>query len=396
VRRSESQRQNPHRSRRQLALALAYVIAALASAGIFLAWRVYVHHATLVSREFFFIGGIHQADDTAGFRMAPHRTGFAVLQGGVQDPARRIPLRTDARGFRIPLASDASRPSGAGLAGIGCSCTFGHGVTAESTWVEVAGGRLGLPVDNLGVCAYSTVTSVELLRRSIAALRPRLVVYAFGNFHLERSRRPWSDVAVFQPSLTTDHGEPRLLPPRFDNHLIFALSPGIEREYYQEKLEGRTPHFDLEKLRLLWPLACQDLGRTLHPATWRARFAPPAVLSDTTLARWAIGELLRLARPYGTRVVLLYFPAFYGETPLPGLLQAVHEHANDADFLFVDTAPGLFAPVHNQDQYAARFQVPRDGHPNAAMHQEMARVLVAALTAAPWLAEAGSETIRRK
>ena len=83
--------------------------------------------------------------------------------------------------------------------------------------------------------------------------------------------------------------------------------------------------------------------------------------------------------------MLLYFPAFYGETPLPGVLHAVLELANDADFLFVDTSPGLFAPVRNQDEYAARFQVRRNGHPNAVMHAEMARALVAAVTAVRWL-----------
>ncbi len=361
-----------------------YLGAGLVAAGVFVAYRVYVHHATFASREFFFLGGIHAADEDIGFRMAPNRNGIAVLQDGVREPARRIGVRTNALGFRVPLAAGRPDAVSGGLAGIGCSCTFGHGVAAESTWVEVAAAGLGLAAANLGVCAYSAVTSVELLRQHIDTLRPRLVVYAFGNFHLERSRQPRSDFTVHQTHLTTHAGQPQHLRPQFSNRLIFALSPRIESEYYAAKLEHRSLRFDLDKLGLLLPLALQDLQRTLHPTAVRARFTPRPTLGDTVLARWVTSELLTLARTCGARVALLYFPAFYGEQPLPGLLHVVGTMEASEDFFFVDAGPRLFAQAHDQQEYATRFQVPRDGHPNAAMHAVMAGAVVeAALAHAP-------------
>ena len=371
---------SPATRRRVVALVVLYLGSGLAAAGVFLAYRVYVHHAGFASREFFFLGGIHTADEDIGFRMAPNREGLVVLQDGVREPARRFAVRTNASGFRVPLTAENSNAARGGLAGIGCSCTFGHGVAAESTWVEVAAAGLGLPAANLGVCAYSAVTSIELLRQHIDTLRPRFVVYAFGNFHLERSREPRSDATVYQTHLTTRGEEPHRLPPRFSNRLTFALSPRIESEYYAAKLEGRSLRFGIDKLGVLFPLALQDLRRGVHPATLRARFAPRPALTDTMLARWVTSELMSLARTCGARVALLYFPAFHGEQPLPGLLHVLRTLEPSEEFFFIDVAPRLFAQARDQQEYAARFQVPRDGHPNAVMHAEMGLAVVEAFS----------------
>ena len=123
---------SPATRRRAVALVVLYLGAGFVAAGMFLAYRVYVHHATLASREFFFLGGIHAADEDIGFRMAPNRNGIAVLQDGVREPARRIAVRTNALGFRVPTAADRPDAVSGGLAGIGCSCTFGHGIVPRA------------------------------------------------------------------------------------------------------------------------------------------------------------------------------------------------------------------------------------------------------------------------
>jgi len=371
----------PATRRRAVALVSLYLGAGLVAAGLFLAYRVYVHHATFAAREFFFLGGIHAADDDIGFRLAPNRNGIAVLQDGVREPARRIAVRTNSSGFRVSLSDENPDEVSGGLAGIGCSCTFGHGVAAESTWVEVAATGLGLAAANLGVCAYSAVSSVELLRQHIDTLRPQLIVYAYGNFHLERSRQPRTDITVYQTYLTTRAAQPQRLRPQFNNRLIFALSPRIEAEYYTAKLENRSLRFDLDKLGLLLPLALQDLQRTLHPATVRARFAPPPALSDTALARWVTSELVAMAQTCGAHVAILFFPAFHGEQPSPGLMHVLGTLAGAEELFFVDVGPRLFAQVLDQHEYSAHFQIPRDGHPNAAMHREMGVAVVEAALA---------------
>jgi hypothetical protein len=61
----------------------------------------------------------------------------------------------------------------------------------------------------------------------------------------------------------------------------------------------------------------------------------------------------------------------------------VHELAADQNFVFVDCSPGLFAGVKDAGEYSARWQVPRDGHPNRFMHLELSRALAAALAIRP-------------
>ena len=366
------------RARGALAVVASYTAAIACTALLFLAWRVHVYHATFASREFFWLGDVHVHDDAIGFKMRPGRRGLAVLNHGILDPARRIPVRTDPLGFRVPLDRDSTVVQAGGIAAIGCSCTFAHGVAAESSYVNLAGELLGVPAYNLGVCGYSAVTSLLLLEENLGRLRPRFVVYGFGNFHLERSGRPRSDGILFQASAACDARGCRIEPPRFSNGRSFGLVPRIEALYYEPKLAGRPTPLDLQRVRAVMPLAIQDLGRALNPRYLSLRSATHA-LPETTFCRFLVGRLHDDCRRSGARCVVLWFPASFGERPLPGLLAAVEELHGAEDFTFVDCSPRLFAGVRDAAEYGARWQVPRDGHPNRFMHLEMARVLADAL-----------------
>jgi hypothetical protein len=61
------------------------------------------------------------------------------------------------------------------------------------------------------------------------------------------------------------------------------------------------------------------------------------------------------------------------------LTAALQELAGAPGFTFVDCSPRLFAEPRDQQEYAARWQIPRDGHPNRFMHLEMARAVAEAL-----------------
>jgi hypothetical protein len=358
---------------------VAHLAALCLALVLFLAGRIYVHHKTFASRTTFWLGDVHRADDVIGFTMAPNREGLTVLRDGISEPARRIPVRTDRNGFRIPLDFEGTGTETGGLVGIGCSCTFGHGVPAESTYVYLAAAQLGVPAHNLGVCSYSAVTSIELLRRHIGTLQPSVVVYGYGNFHLGRSERPRTDGVLFQAYLVDDRGSPRLVPPRFTNRVEFAVVPRIEDLYYRPMLAGEAVPFRSSRLVGLLPLALADLERLRHPDYLRLRFEAHD-LPETTFARWVVRELGAVARSVSAEAVLLFFPAFLGEAPAPELVRAVAENGGPGVVL-ADVSPRLLAGTRDQDHYARRWQVPRDGHPNAAMHLEMARAVVEALRA---------------
>lgn len=362
-----------------LRIAAAYAVALTAVALLFVAYRVGVYHRTFASRGFFWMGDVHR-DDTMGFSMRPNRDGMAVLQHGLGDPARQIRVRTDASGFRIPLDADPAAPlQPGGIAAVGCSCTFAHGVAAESSYVHQAGRLLGLPSYNLGVCGYSTVTSLLLLERELPRVRPRVVVYGFGNFHLERSARARADSDLFQPYAVCDAAGCRIEPLPLDNRLVFATQGAIERLYHAPRLEGAGVGLSPARMRALAPLAFQDLQRAFRPAAWRARRAQSA-LPDTAFCRFAVRRMYDACRAQQAEFVLLWFPRELGDRPLPALVAAVAELREAPGFTFVDCSPALFAGVADQATYAARWQVPRDGHPNRFMHLEMARAIAATWT----------------
>lgn len=367
-------KRGPKQRKQLVALVSLYLAALLLTCGLFFAYRVYVHHKTFASRSFFWIGDVHTHDEGIGFRMAPRRQGFAVLNGGVEDSSRRIPVRTDQFGFRIPMQRDSTSVEAGGLIGIGCSCTFGHGVAAESTYVELAGEMLQLPAYNLGVCSYSTVTSIELLRRHVEILRPEFIVYGFGNFHLARSVRQRTDGVLFQAYLHRELNSHRVVPPRFSNELNFEVSPRIEDAYYKKKLRGESLRFNLARLRAVAPLAIQDLKRAVHPQYLKLRFESNEI-SEAAYLRWMVTTLLEVSRQHAARVVLLYFPADFGEKPLPELDAALQELDEGDEIIFVDASKRLFAGVSSAQEYRRRFQVSRDGHPNSLMHLEMARAI---------------------
>ncbi len=358
-------------------MAGAYAGALAFVAGLFVAYRVHVHHATFAGRAFFWVGNLHR-DATMGFRMRERRTGFAVLNEGLHDRARQIPVRTDAWGLRIPMDADSAGAAPGGIAAIGCSCTFAHGVAAESSYVYQAARLLGLPPSNLGVCAYSSVTSLLLLEEQIDRLRPRVVVYGFGNFHLERSVRPHADSDLFQSYVAYHNGACRIEPPLFDNRRVFETAPAVERLYYEPRIAGDATPQSLGRIAALLPLSTQDLSRALHPATLKLRFALPPP-PDSSLCRFVLQRLYDDCHSRSTEFVLLWFPKEFGDRPAPGMVTAVDALRNRDGFTFVDCSPGLFAAVKDQQEYAARWQVPRDGHPNRFMHLEMGRAVAAAV-----------------
>ena len=366
------------RRRNALLLALAYGGALLVVAAGFIAWRVVVHHRTFSGRSFFWLGDLHMNDDAIGFCMRPDRQGIAVLHHGVEDAARRIPVRTDAFGLRVPMTNTGTTTPPGGIAAVGCSCTFGHGVAAESTYVVLAGELLHLSSSNLGVCSYSGVSSLLLLEKHIARLRPSVVVYGCGNFHRERAARPRGDGVLWQAYATAVGDDVRIVPPAFSNRRAFDVGPRVEALYYEPRLAGQTTPFTPTRIAALLPLAVEEFGRAVQPSMLRLRRAP-APLPEAAFHRFLLERMHAVCAAHGARFVLLFFPAFLHEEPAPGLAAAASALSKHQDFTFVDCGPRLFADCADQAAYSARWQVPRDGHPNRFMHLEMARAVAAAL-----------------
>ena len=93
---------------------------------------------------------------------------------------------TDALGFRAQ--NPGIQPTPEGIATIGDSWTFGYGVSYEETYPYFLEELSNIPVTNLGVPAYGSGSTYGLLKRHVATLQPKFVVYlTAGLFHRSAS-----------------------------------------------------------------------------------------------------------------------------------------------------------------------------------------------------------------
>ena len=82
---------------------------------------------------------------------------------------------TDALGFRAQ--NPGTQPTPGGIAAIGDSWTFGYCVNYEETYPYFLEELSNTPVTNLGVPAYGSGSTYGLIKRHVAKLQPKLVVY---------------------------------------------------------------------------------------------------------------------------------------------------------------------------------------------------------------------------
>ena len=116
---------------------------------------------------------------------------------------------TDALGFRAQ--NPGIQPTPGGIAAIGDSWTFGYCVNYEETYPYFLQELSNTPVTNLGVPAYGSGSTYGLIKRHVAKLQPKLVVYL--------TNRLW------ERSLST------VYPPTEPN---YSLIPYF---YYDEKMD---------------------------------------------------------------------------------------------------------------------------------------------------------------
>ena len=116
---------------------------------------------------------------------------------------------TDALGFRAQ--NPGTQPTPGGIAAIGDSWTFGYCVNYEETYPYFLEELSNTPVTNLGVPAYGSGSTYGLIKRHVAKLQPKLVVYLTN--------------ALWSRSLST------VYPPLDPN---YSLIPYF---YYDEKMD---------------------------------------------------------------------------------------------------------------------------------------------------------------
>jgi hypothetical protein len=115
-----------------------------------------------------------EGDPYLGLRLKPNMD--VLLEG---HPDFTFSVHTDPLGFEgIGFREDGPVENVYAVA-VGDSFTFGVGVDASSSWVEVLQSELGLEVVNMGLPSASTLQYTRMLEQYGLALHPQVVLYEY-------------------------------------------------------------------------------------------------------------------------------------------------------------------------------------------------------------------------
>ena len=96
-------------------------------------------------------------------------------------------LITDGTGARIS-ATNPTYPDKPLITAVGCSFTWGHGVSNDETYTRILETELGTKVRNYGMGSYGTVQSLKMLEKFGAG--SSLIIYGFIDEHVRRNVTP--------------------------------------------------------------------------------------------------------------------------------------------------------------------------------------------------------------
>jgi hypothetical protein len=96
-------------------------------------------------------------------------------------------LMTDDTGARVSTMN-RTYPDKPFITVVGCSFTWGHGVSNDETYAQVLETELETKVHNYGMGSYGTVQSLEMLEKFGAG--SSLIIYGFIDEHLRRNVMP--------------------------------------------------------------------------------------------------------------------------------------------------------------------------------------------------------------
>lgn len=363
----------PRRFRRGLVvLSLALLLAVYLLVALGRAWPLYQYAK---GGERGFVGALFQADPALGFAPVPYGQGFEALPGGVS-----VPVRFDARGFRVPATATPSDGPGPRLLFLGCSFTYGGSVTAEQAFPERVAQRLHGRALNAGVSGQGLAHMVVRAERLLPAYQPDYLVVQYSPWLVQRGMSAFSPVYAGlapAPYFTGDE-KIEIAPPAFQPRL-----PSLPLDAYRFSERGPGDYLGFFRDVALPLFAHDDLRLLAFRVRQLTGAAPWPSRDGLAVASAAYGYLDQLARANGARLVIVVV----GNEDMA----AVPFDVFPKGALVVDTQAALLAelPVRTREAYGRRYWHWRgtppvfvDAHPNPRAHALIAEAVVAALAPA--------------
>jgi len=349
----------------------------------FLVYRTRYFYNRIVQCKRAMKGHLHVYDHELGYVGVPEAEGSMVFPLGPE-----LPVRYDARGFRVPVGADTAlkRPL---VLSLGCSFTYGDGLPAEETYAYRTAEMLGGYNLNAAMCAYGLGQMLAQARDLIPRYHPDVVLVQFSTWLVDRSLMVFMPTyAGFMPSpyfAEEANGQVVLRPALFTSKLF-----DLPVYSYQCIEQPNALTFVSFVLRVGLPLYIHDDVITVRYAAmkvlpgYRERLPSADSTSFVQTVRHAYGEIHQLCLAHGGRMVLVRINT--NRTVVPGqadLLQL-------PGVVYADADSALFTPLKDKsaEGFSAAYRIwrgdpPRmvDYHPNAAAHAIIAQTIVAALKA---------------
>ena len=198
---------------------------------------------------------------------------------------------TNSRGWRGPEFEPTFEPDEYRVVALGDSCTFGKGVEERDSWPRQLegmlkaemGGSVQPLVVNLGVNGYSSIHYMQVLKNTVAEIKPDLVVLGY-NLNDFPNIAQKVDVAVFQQNKLRE-SIPWDLRRQLGRLALFRLL--------------RSFYYDLHRE--------QDWATAEHIASQAPKGSPGSVRRMEKEAE-ILGEIVRVSREAGAQVAIFLFP----------------------------------------------------------------------------------------
>jgi hypothetical protein len=271
------------------------------------------------------------------------------------------------RGFRIGRSSREAS-SQADILVVGCSQTYGQGVSYEDTFAAIIGQKLNRTVANLGVSSYGGVSSVLLARR-FKDLNPSILVYGFWEDHLYRNvAKCATSYAPFCISLPyfTCRGEVCRTHPPADN----AAPMSLTHEYARDLGKGRQGYGFMNDVYWTGRLLLQQLLLTTGVADKYVQLSEPSTLRAATFAFF--GLVAKETNDLGVKPIVVFIP-YYFDDVIHDTPDYVLEGARKSGVHLVPLTNRFRAEVAVNPRSLA---IPGDGHLTPRAHRIIAEEVV--------------------
>lgn len=300
------------------------------------------------------------ADPELGFA---HRPNFSTT---LRLAAETV-VHHDAIGARVENEGDQT-PAKVDLVTLGCSQSWGQGVSGTATSTFVLARMKGWKVANLSIQAHGGVAALLVLRRRIS-LAPSVVCYVFWFDHENRNvkRNPafGAPVGIEAPVVRfRDDGSPYVLLPGPD----YEENVDLTRRWFLETSPGDPD------ARSLWTDVAWTVRKRVFDfrTGWEARQAPYHSTEEgkRRASEYVLSGIQKECAGIGARLFVVYLPDYlHPAKPIPDAPAWVAEAARREGFALVDMAPRL------REMRAAGIELrvrPDDGHIAAAVHRAIA------------------------